>query len=106
MNHFEQFEIRKVLISHHFHRDLPGFDTSIVIDSKHEQCTHLHKFEENIEGNHIFRALVNHMHIVYAVTPEHDLVLLRAFKNFKEYMKFLDDKKAIMHLISSPASTP
>jgi len=100
MDHFHQFNIRDIVITKHFHRDCPDFDISIITDSKYEQCTHLHKYEENVDGNHIFRALVDHVHIVYAVTSEHDLIFLRGFKNFKEYKKFLENRKSILHLIS------
>jgi len=102
-NHFEQFKpsIKKVIITHHFKKDLPDFDASLILDSKHEHFTRLHKYEENIEGNHIFRALKNKTHIVYAVDRSHNLIFLRAFHNFTEYMKFLDNKKKILGIIES-----
>jgi len=100
-NHFEQFRplINKVIKTRHFERDLPNFDTDLILDSKHEHFTRLHKYEENIEGNHIFRALKDKIHIVYAVDKNHNLIFLRAFHNFREYMKFLDNKKIILEII-------
>ncbi len=103
MDHFEQFRpgIKEVIVTKHFNRDIPGFDTALVLDSKHEHFTELHKYEENISGSHLFRALHNHIHIVYAIDKQHNLIFLRAFKNFKEYEKFLEEKKKIALMISS-----
>jgi hypothetical protein len=105
MDHFHQFRdsLKNTVITKHFHRDMPDFDPEKVVGS--DAQTHLHKYEENIEGNHIFRALLDHVHIVFAVTKQHDAVFLRAFHNFKEYKKFLEDKKAILHLISNSSTT-
>jgi len=101
-NHFEQLRdlIKDIIITKHFSRDLPNFDINLIVDSKHEHFTHLHKYEENIEGNHIFRALKDKIHIVYAVDKQHRLIFLRAFHNFKEYIKFLDNKKQILDMIN------
>jgi len=100
-NHFDQLRssIKQVLVTKHFRRDAPDFDTSLVLDSAHEHFTHLHKFEENVSGNHIFRALKDGVHIVYAVDKKHRLIFLRAFKNFKKYESFLEHKKKILRLI-------
>ena len=100
-NHFEQFRpsIKEITITKHFKRDLPNFDINLIIDSKHENFTSLHKYEENIEGNHIFRALKDKVHIVYAVDKSHKLIFLRAFHNFKEYERFLENKQQIIHMI-------
>ena len=102
-DHFEQFKpsIKEVIITKHFKRDFPDFDTDLILDSKHEHFTRLHKYEENIEGNHIFRALKDKIHIVYAIDKSHNLIFLRVFHNFKEYMKFLDNKKIILKMIKS-----
>lgn len=98
MDHFHQFDIKEVLTTHHFHRDAHGFDTDAITKS---DSTHLHKYEENIEGNHIFRALIEHVHYVYAIDRDHRLIFLRAFHNFKEYKKFLEDKHEILKLLQS-----
>ena len=42
-------------------------------------------------------AKINGIHIVYAVSGN-KLIFLRAFKNFKRYEKFLEDKKAVKNL--------
>ena len=99
--YFEQLKplIKEVIVSKHFSKDFPSFDTNLVLDSEHEHFTRLHKFEETIEGNHVFRALKNEIHIVYAIDKEHRLIFLRAFKNFKDYGKFLGDKSNILHII-------
>jgi hypothetical protein len=93
--------VLQVLVTRHFLRDLPGFDVSLVLDGRHEHFHHLHKFEENIDGNHIFRALLDKTHIVYVIDKDHRLIFLRAFANFKEYERFLDDKKTIASMIAS-----
>jgi len=101
--HFLQLRpsITQVVVSKHFKKDMPGFDPTLILDTRHEYFTHLHKFEENIAGNHIFRALKDGMHIVYAVDIKHRLILLRAFKNLKEYGNFLDNKKRVLGMIES-----
>lgn len=100
-DHFHNLRptIKQVVATKHFKKDAPDFDTNLVLDCKHEQFIHLHKFEETIEGNHIFRALNDHQHYVYAIDKNQRLLFLRAFANFKQYKKFLEDKKGILHLI-------
>jgi len=103
MDHFHQLRegVTEVIVTKHFKRDAPGFDTNLILDNEHKEFTHLHKFEENVEGHHIFRALQNKTHFVYAITNDHRLVFLRAFYNFKEYKKFLENKKDIRCTLSS-----
>jgi len=91
--------IKEIISSKHFLKDAPEFDLNLVFDCKHEYFTHLHKFEETINGNHIFRALNGKMHVVYAIDKNHRLVFLRAFNNFKDYLKFLTNKKKIAHML-------
>ena len=91
--------IKEVLITKHFQKTAPDFDIQKVVDSRHEFFTHLHKFEETIEGNHIFRALEKKTHLVYVVDTNHRLIFLSGFSNFKEYKKFLEDKKRILDMI-------
>jgi hypothetical protein len=100
-SHFQHLrpQITEVLATKHFRRDAPDFDTSLVVDCRYQHFTILHRLEENIRGNHVFRALHNHRHIVYAVDKKHRLIFLRAFYNFKQYEKFLDNKKRILDMI-------
>jgi mRNA-degrading endonuclease RelE of RelBE toxin-antitoxin system len=93
--------ITAVIVSKHFSHDYPEFDINSVIDCDHAYFRHLHKFEESIEGNHIFRAVSGNVHIVYAIDRQNRLVFLRAFKNFNEYKKFLNNKKQVLEIISS-----
>jgi hypothetical protein len=93
--------VTQVIVSRHFLRDIPGFDVTLILDSRHEHFLHLHKFEETIGGNHIFRALKDKTHIVYAIDKCGRLIFLRAFHNFKEYERFLGDKKTIASMIDS-----
>ena len=95
--HFEQLRplIRESEITTHFKRDVGGRGKAAaialdVLNSNHEGFEELHKYEEQIHGNHVFRAKINGDHIVYTVTKDNRLVFLRAFKNFKDYKKFLD----------------
>jgi hypothetical protein len=106
-DHFHQLEptICAYLMTHHFRRDARDFDVNLLIEDQHSCFTELHKFEENVEGNHIFRALKDHLHIVYCIDSQHRFICLRAFHNFKEYKKFLDDKKEILRMIGSRTET-
>jgi hypothetical protein len=102
-SHFQQLRpiITEVLASKHFLHDAPDFDTNLVLDCNHQHFTILHRLEGNIRGNHIFRALHNHTHIVYAVDKRHRLIFLRAFVNMKAYERFLDDKKKLLEMIET-----
>ena len=68
-DHFEQLRpaITEVITSKHFLKDAPDFDTNLIVDCQHEYFTRLHKFEETIDGNHIFRAIRRKTHYVYAI---------------------------------------
>ena len=101
--HFVQLRphITEVFESKHFRRDMPGFDPAVILDCGREYEAHLHKYEGKVGGARLFRALIDHTHILYAVDGGMRLVLLRAFKNFKEYEKFLEDKKGIQRMLES-----
>lgn len=94
-------QITEVVLTRHFHRDLPDFDVNLVVDCQHVHFRHLHKLEEHFNGLFVFRALKDKTHIVYAVDGEHRLIFLRAFHNFQEYKKFLADRKGILSMIES-----
>ena len=100
-DHFQQLRplIKEIIVTHHFKRDLPDFNTSQIVDCDHSSFTRLHKFEETIDGNHLFRAIKGETHIIYAIDKNHRLIFLRAFTNFKDYKKFLNKKKEIISLI-------
>lgn len=102
-DHFFQLrpKIKKVLTSNHFKKDAPDFDTSLILDCQHEHFTKLHKLEETIDGNHIFRAIKGKTHYVYAIDKKNRLIFLRAFKNFQDYKKFLNEKKIILKIIQN-----
>ncbi len=91
--------ITEVVVSKAFERDYPGFDPGLVLECSHMHFRKLHKFEENIKGNMVFRALVGHTHIVYCVDSLHRLIFLRAFANFELYKHFLSDHKKVLHII-------
>ena len=102
-DHFEQLRpsIKKVITSRHFLKDAPDFDTNLVVGCQHEYFTRLHKFEETIDGNHIFRAIKGKTHYVYAIDKNKRLIFLRAFSNFKDYKKFLNEKTIILKIIQN-----
>lgn len=92
--------IKSIAVSRHFIRDLKNEEEmnsiiNSVLDCSDLEFTELHKFEENIGGNLVFRAKKEGRHIVYGVDRKMRIVFLRAFRNFSEYKKFLDDKKEI-----------
>ncbi len=103
-NRFEQLKpaIKGYAITSHFKRDVGSIEkaTAIVIEVlESKESEQMHKFEELIEENLIFRAKIQGVHIVYVLTPSQRLVFLRAFKNFKSYEHFLADKQALLSAI-------
>jgi len=102
-DHFHQLKpsISEIIISKHFKKDAPDFDIELVLGCSYDSFTKLHKFEKNIHGHHIFRALKDKVHYVYAIDKNHRLVFLRAFHNFSKYNRFLDDDKAIARMIDN-----
>jgi mRNA-degrading endonuclease RelE of RelBE toxin-antitoxin system len=106
-NHFMAMRplIKEVVVSKHFIKDLKDQDkiNSIiqdVLDCSHSNFIELHKFEEHIDGNMVFRARQQKLHIVYCIDKNLRIIFLRAFKNFTQYKKFLDKKSGIRHLIA------
>ena len=98
--------LKEVIISKHFKRDLKdeGKINSIIksiLDCSHLEFTELHKFEENIDGNLLFRAKKENLHIVYAIDKSMKIIFLRAIRNFEEYKKLLDNKREIKAMIES-----
>ena len=98
--------IKEVVISKHFKRDLKDEKKikSIIkniLDCSHMEFHEMHKFEENINDNLIFRARKDKMHIVYCVTKDRKIIFLRAIKNYDDYKKFLEDKKLIKKMLKS-----
>ena len=70
-----------------------------VLDCSNVDFSELHKFEAHVSCCMIFRAKKEGMHIVYCVNENMQIIFMRALKNFKQYEKFLDDKKEITKLI-------
>ena len=96
--------IKEVIISKHFKRDMKDEkeEESIIkkiLDCSHMEFHELHKFEENIEDNLIFRAKKENVHILYCVTKDRNIIFLRAVRNYDEYKKILEDKKMLKHMI-------
>jgi hypothetical protein len=61
----------------------------------------MHKFEENIDGTLVFRAKKEGVHMVYCVDKQMRVIFLRAFTNYSEYGKFLEDKREIRKMVSN-----
>ena len=98
--------IKDVLVSKHFVKDFKDEEKmkSIIkniLDCSHMEFNELHKFEENINGNLIFRAKKENLHIVYCVDKNMRILFLRTIKNFEEYKKFIENKKEIVIMIES-----
>jgi mRNA-degrading endonuclease RelE of RelBE toxin-antitoxin system len=98
--------IKEVIVTKHFERDLKDEEminsiVKSVLDCSHMEFHELHKFEENLDGNLIFRARKENLHIVYCVDKKMRIIFLRAIRNFDEYEKFLDEKKEIKKMIKS-----
>jgi hypothetical protein len=97
--------VKAAVVTKRFMKDLKNVEEAKTIVNEVLDCSNidyyeLHKFENNIEGYLIFRAKKKGTHIVYGLDKEKQLVFLRAFKNYKKYIKFLEDKKEIIKLIS------
>jgi hypothetical protein len=103
-SHFRNLRntVSDYVISKHLERDIENYQDIVnkIISCSTADFFELHKFEEKIGDASIFRAKMNKIHIVYAVHNE-KLIFLRAFKNFKEYKKFLEDKKEIREMIKA-----
>jgi hypothetical protein len=98
--------IKDVLVSKHFVKDFKDEEKmnaiiKSILDCSHMEFNELHKFEENINGNLIFRAKKESLHIVYCVDKHMRILFLRAIKNFEEYKKFIENKKEIIMMIES-----
>jgi mRNA-degrading endonuclease RelE of RelBE toxin-antitoxin system len=96
--------IKSIVVTKRFFKDLKELEEAKSIVRDVLECSNsdfyeLHKFEEHMDGNMIFRAKKEGMHIVYCVDKNMRIIFLRAFRNFKEYEKFLADKKEIINLI-------
>ena len=96
--------LKEVTISKHFKRDLKDKEriNSIIkniLDCSNLEFTELHKFEENIEGNMIFRARKENLHIIYCIDKSMRIIFLRAIKNFDEYRRLLESKKELKLMI-------
>jgi hypothetical protein len=96
--------IKSIVVSRHFAGDLKNekeMNSIIkeVLDCSDLAFTELHKFEENIDGNLVFRAKKEGLHLVYCVDKKMRIIFLRAFRNFSEYGRFLEDKKEIKRII-------
>jgi mRNA-degrading endonuclease RelE of RelBE toxin-antitoxin system len=105
-NHFLTIrpKLKGVVVSKHFIKDLKDQEkiTSIIqdiLDCSSSNFIELHKFEEHINGNLVFRAKTDKLHIVYYIDKQLRITFLRAFSNFTQYKKFLDNKKGIRHRI-------
>jgi mRNA-degrading endonuclease RelE of RelBE toxin-antitoxin system len=94
-----------VIVSRHFIRDLKDEKEAKsiindILDCSHLEFTELHKFEENIDGNLIFRAKKENIHIVYCINKTKKIIFMRALRNFTEYKKFLENRKEIKRMIT------
>jgi len=96
--------IRGVVVAKRFFKDLKDEEKtkSIVrdiLDCSNADFYELHKFEKHVGGCMVFRAKKESMHIVYCVDKNMQIIFIRVFKNFKDYEKFLDNKKDLIAAI-------
>jgi hypothetical protein len=97
--------IKSAIVSKHFLKDLKDKEkvksiVKDVLDCSGINFTELHKFEENIDGNLVFRAKRDSTHIVYCADKKMRIIFLRAFRNYNEYAKFLGNRKEIERIIA------
>ena len=98
--------ITSVVVTKRFFKDMKDNDKAKalirdVLDCSNADFNELHKFEQHVAGCMIFRAKKEDMHIVYCVDKNMRIIFMRVFKNFKQYEKFLNDKKEISKLIQA-----
>ncbi len=96
--------LKAVVVTKHFFKDFKNdkkADAAVaeIVDCSRTDFYELHKFEKNVEGALVFRAKKEGVHMVYAVDRQLRIVFLRAFRNFGEYGKFLDDEREIKHML-------
>jgi mRNA-degrading endonuclease RelE of RelBE toxin-antitoxin system len=96
--------ITSVVVTKRFFKDVKDIGKAKtlvreVLDCSNADFNELHKFEEHVAGCMIFRAKKEGIHIVYCVDKNMRIIFMRVFKNFKQYEKFLDNKKEISKLI-------
>ena len=104
-NHYAQLRplLKGVLVSGRFERETRGESVmDDILGCDHINHNQLHKFEKHVDGNPIFRAKIDGIHIVYAIDKKRKMLLfLRAFDNFVTYKKFLEDDREIARAVSS-----
>ena len=107
-SHFKSLRplISEYKVSKHMAKNLDNYSEAIqkILNCENICFSELHKFEEKIDALSIFRAKIDGIHIVYAVSKEKILFFLRAFRNFKSYTKFLEDKGKIKKMIKIMSS--
>jgi mRNA-degrading endonuclease RelE of RelBE toxin-antitoxin system len=96
--------LTSVVVTKRFSKDLKDAEEvrsiwKAILDCSATDFIELHKFEKHVDGNAIFRAKKQGIHIVYSVDKHKRIIFLRAFKSYNEYEKFLDDKKEIKNLL-------
>jgi len=97
--------IKTVAVSRRFIRDLKDREMAKsiienILDCSSLEFHELHKYERNVDGNLLFRAKKEKIHVIYGVDKRMRIVFLRAMKNFAQYKKFLEDKKEILRMIA------
>lgn len=97
--------IKTIVISRHFLKDLKDDKAAEsliqdILDCANAGFHELHRFEESIDGNMIFRAKRDGTHVVYGVDKKMRIIFLRVFKNYGEYERFLENKKEIGSMMS------
>lgn len=97
--------IKNVVVTKRFFKDFGDTDGAKAYVSQILACSNvdfheMHKYELNVDGNLIFRAKKERVHMVYAVDNNLRLVFMRAFRNYSEYGKFLEDRREIKRALS------
>jgi len=97
--------IKEVVVTKRFLKDLNDEEKAKsivkdVLDCSNVDFSELHKYEESVDGNMIFRAKKEGTHIVYGVDKRMRIIFLRALKNYSEYRQILEDKKEVRRMIT------
>ena len=104
-SHFRDLRgsLKSVKTGKRFLKDMEQTDEAVrrILNCENTDIATLHKFEKKIEGNFVFRGLIDKTHVLYAVTEARDIVFLRAFRNEKLYRSYLEDTAGLKKAFSS-----
>ena len=100
-SHFTNLRIglTEIVVTKHFQKDLKKLDErediiNRILECDSENFHELHKFEFSANGNNIFRAKKDGVHVLYSIS-DNEITFLRAIKTYTEYRRFLSELRGL-----------